>query len=275
MADDLAKLQGTWTITSLETDGRTMPAMVFSGAQIVIEGDRFTSLGMGQRYEGIVELPRAKKTKALDLVFTDGPQAGTRNLGIYKLTGDRWTICLATRGATRPQKFATKPASGLSLETLQRGAAARPKNNRTAVPVVEPTIVPSGPPTVLEGEWAMVEGIFSGKAMAADMIAWVKRVTRGNVTVVLAGPQTMLKATFTIDETNRPPAIDYINLEGSHARKAQAGIFTLDGDTLKICMAAPGKPRPSDLASKSGDGRSFTTWRRVTSAERSSPSSRK
>jgi uncharacterized protein (TIGR03067 family) len=115
----------------------------------------------------------------------------------------------------------------------------------------------------------MVSGVFDGKPLAANMVAWTTRITRGDVTAVLAGPQTMLRATFTIDERKRPHAIDYVNLEGPHTRKAQAGIFDQQGDALQICMAPPGKPRPTDFASKPGDGRSFTTWRRAISAARS------
>ena len=48
---------------------------------------------------------------------------------------------------------------------------------------------------------------------------------------------------------------------GASVGESQAGIAELTGDTLKVCMAAPGKPRPSDFSSKAGDGRSYTTWR--------------
>src|SRR5438445_568434 len=74
MPNDLDKLQGTWHITSLETDGAKMRASQFSDATVVIAGSRFTSLGMGQTYEGTVELGRAKKLKTFDLVFTAGPK---------------------------------------------------------------------------------------------------------------------------------------------------------------------------------------------------------
>jgi uncharacterized protein (TIGR03067 family) len=90
---------------------------------------------------------------------------------------------------------------------------------------------------------------------------WCQRITRGDVTTVLAGPQVMLKARFTLDASRTPKAIDYVNLEGPQARKPQAGIFELTGATLRICMSAPGKPRPGEFASKAGDGRSFTSWR--------------
>src|SRR5205823_5164356 len=117
---DQAKLQGAWKITSFEMDGQTMSAGTFEDAQIVIERDAFTSLGMGAPYDGRFELDETKKPKAFDLVITGGHAAGTRNLGIYELEGDRWTICLATRGPKRPATFATKAGTGFALETLER-----------------------------------------------------------------------------------------------------------------------------------------------------------
>jgi uncharacterized protein (TIGR03067 family) len=268
MIGDLAKLQGTWTVTSLEKNGTKVPLPDGAAPRIVIDGSHFTSSGMGEDYQGIVELHRVRNLPALDLVFTDGPEKRNRNLGIYKLTGDRWTICLATRGTVRPRTFATEPGSGIALETLQRGTVATAANAKPRSSVV-PALESSAPATILEGEWAMVSAVFDGKPMAANMAAWAKRITRGDLTMVVAGPQTMLKATFTIDESKRPSAIDYVNVEGPHKGNAQAGIFALDGDALQICMAPPGKPRPASFASKAGDGRSFTTWRRVTSAARS------
>ncbi|HEV2988657.1 MAG TPA: TIGR03067 domain-containing protein, partial [Candidatus Angelobacter sp.] len=107
MSSDLKKLQGTWHINSLETDGQEMPPEAFRGSQIIVHENKFTSTGMGFRYEGIMEIDESKKPKAFDLVFTAGPQKDTRNLGIYTLTGDSWTICLAMQGGKRPRKFAT------------------------------------------------------------------------------------------------------------------------------------------------------------------------
>ena len=65
MPNDLDKLQGTWHITSLETDGAKMRASQFSDATVVIAGSRFTSLGMGQTYEGTVEMHQLVLGKAL------------------------------------------------------------------------------------------------------------------------------------------------------------------------------------------------------------------
>jgi uncharacterized protein (TIGR03067 family) len=276
---DLDRLQGRWNVVAVEVDGRQMPIAPAGGARIVIDGKRFTSLGMGATYEGTFEVDQARKPKAFDLLVTAGHASGTRNLGIYKLDGDCWTICLATRGTRRPGTFATKPGTGFSLETLERHgigrATTKMKSEARRTPGAVSTrapsrhAVPSGPATPLEGEWAMVAGVFSGAAMAANMVTWCTRVTRGNVTTVMAGPKMMLKASFTLDDSTRPATIDYVNLEGTHAGKSQAGIVDLRGDTLRICMSAPGQPRPADFSSTRRDGRSYTTWRRAQSDPRS------
>ena len=272
MPTDLDKLQGTWNVTSLETDGQTMPATVFDKAQIVVEGNKFTSLGMGATYEGTVKLDLASKPKAFDLLFSAGHAKGHRNLGIYKLDGDTWTICLATRGKKRPEKFATAPESGLALETLERGGMPRRsrkrKSQRTSgisdtTTTAQHGTAAAGPVSELEGEWAMVSAVLNGAAMNQAMVKWCQRITRGNVTRVVAGPQVFVNASFTLDNSRKPHVIDYVNLEGASKGESQAGIFELIGDSLKICMSAPGQPRPADFSSKTGDGRSYTTWRLV------------
>ena len=109
----------------------------------------------------------------------------------------------------------------------------------------------------------MLSGVFNGAAMVADMVKWCKRVTRGDVTKVLAGPNVMLEARFTLDETTAPWSVDYVNLRGAEQGKLQHGIAEIDGDTLRVCMSPPGRARPDGFESRAGDKRSFTTWRRL------------
>jgi uncharacterized protein (TIGR03067 family) len=272
MPTDLDKLQGTWHVASLESDGRKIPVTALADAVVIVEGNHFTSKGMGMTYEGTLELGQARKLKAFDLLFTAGPQEGRRNLGIYKLVDDRWTICLSTTGGKRPGTFATKPGTGLALETLERNGHSRSATKEklrsrratgtlTQARAAEDDFAGSGPPTELEGEWEMVSAVFNGVPMDANMVKWCRRITRGNVTAVIAGPQTMLKAQFRLDDAPRPRAIDYVNLHGAAKGKPQVGIYELTGDTLRICMSPPGKRRPNDFCSTPGDGRSSTTWR--------------
>jgi len=272
---DLDQLQGTWRVAALETDGVKMKRAVFADAAIVVKGQTFVSKGMGAPYEGTLTLNESTKPKSFDLVFTVGTPKGKRNLGIYKLDKNRWVICLATRGSERPARFATKADSGIALETLTRAAVDKqkektetptPKSPKPATKSSKPSLPePAGPSSFIDGEWAMVSAIFDGKPMDAGMVAWCTRISSGGVTTIMAGPQTMLKARFTVKDGARPAPIDYVTLEGAHKNKAQTGICDLTDGILRICMSPPDRPRPDVFVSKAGDGRSFTTWRRKTS----------
>lgn len=264
---DLDKLQGTWRVTSVEADGNEMPDAALPDATITVRDAGFTSHGMGDAYSGTIELLSGKKPKAFDLVFTSGPPAGMRNRGIYTLDGDTWTICLATRGDARPRSFTTRADTGFALETLVRDTTAkrrRPERSAELREVQTPRVAlddNGGAPTEIEGEFPMVAAVMDGKPLAPDMVKWCRRVTRGNVTMVLAGPQSMIDATFTLDASQSPKHIDYVNRSGKNKGKAQAGIYEIDGNTLRICVAPPGGARPKDFTSKKGDGRSYTEWR--------------
>jgi uncharacterized protein (TIGR03067 family) len=253
MKTDLDRLQGTWDVAALEVDGQAMTPP--ADARIAIEGSRFTSLGMGAVYEGTLELDASTKPAHIDMKFDKGPEVGNTNLGIYQFKGDSWRLCVATRGTVRPASFASTPGSGIAVERLVRGKAA-PKARKAKV------AEPSGPATEFEGEWQMLSGTMNGTAMDASAVQWVKRVTRGNQTTVLAGPQTMLKVEFTFDPSASPPSIDYVNLHGPSKGKRQQGIYRFEGDVLTVCVAAPGAVRPGEFASVPGDGRTLTSWKR-------------
>jgi uncharacterized protein (TIGR03067 family) len=240
MADDLERLQGAWNIVGQE-------------GQVVIKGSRFVSTGMGAEYEGTLELDPSARPARIDMKFDKGPEKGNTNLGIYRIEGDSWKLCLATRGTVRPKVFKAPEGSGIAVQTLVRAKAAA-KARKTKTPE------PSGPPTIFEGDWQMLSGVMNGVAMDAATVQWVKRVTRGNQTSVIAGPQTMLKVEFTFDPATS--AIDYVNLHGASKGKAQQGVYRIEGDVLTVCMAAPGGIRPREFTSVPGDGRTLTAWKR-------------
>ena len=56
----------------------------------------------------------------------------------------------------------------------------------------------------------MVSGVLNGDALDKDAVTWCTRITRGKITTVVAGPQVFLKASFTLDHSKKPHAIDYM-----------------------------------------------------------------
>jgi uncharacterized protein (TIGR03067 family) len=265
MPKDLDLLQGSWSVTALEADGEKMPPEMLAGACIAIQGDRFTSNGMGFVYEGRLQLDQSGSPRRIDMKFDAGPEKGNTNLGIYELAGDSWKICLATRGAVRPAAFASPPDSGFALETLVRrevAADAKPRPRASKAKKAAPA-APAGPATEFEGEWSLVSAVMDGKPMDQSMVKWVKRISQGNQTTVLAGPQTMLKVEFTHDPSQSPKTIEYLNLAGANKGKTQSGIYEFDGGLLKFCLGAPGAPRPARFQSDPGDGRTLTIWKKA------------
>ena len=264
MRTDLELLQGSWTVTALEVEGQRMPAAMLANARILIKGNRFTSTGVGAVYKGKLELDTSASPRRLDMKFDAGPEKGNTNPGIYKLEGNSWKICLATRGATRPERFGSTPGSGFAFETLTRGDAVVTAEAKTlpSKKISRATSATRTPPTEFEGEWSMVSGVMDGNPMEKSAVQWVKRVTLGNQTTVYAGPQTMMKFEFASDPSKSPKTIDYVNIAGSNKGKAQLGIYELEGKLLKVCIAAPGSTRPTEFQSAPGDGRTLTVWKR-------------
>jgi len=242
-------LQGTWKIVNLEIDGQPMPP---GDAQVVVSGSSFTTTGMGAKYQGTMRVDTSVVPHTLDMVFSAGPEEGNTNRGIFKVDGDTWTLCLNMPGGKRPAAFATKPGSGLALETLQRATTSRRRKATATLPTFEP--VPE-----LEGEWAMVSMVNDGRALPAQFAKQGKRVAKGNTVTVSMGGKVVMKGHFSADRTRKPNHIDYWLRDG----QTQHGIYELTGADLRVIFSAPGKPRPADFSTASGDAKTLTVWKFV------------
>src|SRR5262249_10552038 len=114
----------------------------------------------------------------------------------------------------------------------------------------------------LEGEWSMVSCERDGQILPAEFIQSGKRLAKGNETTVLFGEQVYFKSAFSPGPANEPKTIDYILTSGPNQGESQYGIYKLEGDTVTLCFAAPGSPRPLEFKTRAGDGRTLTVWKR-------------
>jgi uncharacterized protein (TIGR03067 family) len=254
MGQDLDRLQGTWNIVSLEMDGRKMPC---GGAQIVVRGNRFTTIAMGAAYDGTVVVHQTTAPKSFDLHFEEGPEKGNTSLGIYELDGDTWKICLTTRGSGRPKEFAAPPGTGIALESLQRATAAHVADAPVA-PVAEAAsgLVMGEFSYDVVGEWTPVSLVRDGQPLDKATLKHGRRIATADEVTVKFGSQVVVQAKYAVDRSPTPMTMDYFLAGG----KTQHGIWVLEGKRLTTCFGAPGQPRPTEFASTPGDGRTLTVW---------------
>ena len=71
-----------------------------------------------------------------------------------------------------------------------------------------------------------------------------------------------IKGTHKLDTTKKPHQIDAVRSEGPNSGETIRGIYSIDGDTYKVCFAAAGKDRPTEFSTTQGDGHRLIVMKR-------------
>jgi uncharacterized protein (TIGR03067 family) len=115
----------------------------------------------------------------------------------------------------------------------------------------------------LDGSWEFVSGIRDGKPDQPPGKAVL--IFKGNELAVKLGDKEMEKATIKADPTRTPRTLDIVPSMGPEKGNAALAIYEVKGDELRICVARPGKERPTEFSAKEGSGHSLITLKRVKS----------
>jgi len=125
---DLAKLQGEWTMVSGSADGQPMPDDMLKQMKRVCKGDETTTTMGGQLFiKAKITLDPSKTPKTIDYVMLDGFTKGKTQLGIYEVDGDTFKSCFAAPGAERPTDFTSKPGDRRTLSVWKRQKELSPQ----------------------------------------------------------------------------------------------------------------------------------------------------
>jgi len=114
-------LQGSWTATKAERDGKAADDVV--GNQLSFTGNRFRIQSKDGKplYAGNVRVDPSAKPAAFDFEHTEGELKGKTWKGIYALDGDTLTTCdnAPNLDKGRPAAFEAKSGSGYVLITFK------------------------------------------------------------------------------------------------------------------------------------------------------------
>jgi uncharacterized protein (TIGR03067 family) len=84
------------------------------------QGDHFEMVDPRGTYRGIAEIDPTATPKTIDVVFTEGLEAGKTVIGIYVLDGDTYTLCSTGANRPRPKQLESKAGTTDSLTVLTR-----------------------------------------------------------------------------------------------------------------------------------------------------------
>jgi uncharacterized protein (TIGR03067 family) len=113
---DLASLQGTWRLVGREVEGKKATAAEVKDAEALylVKGDRLVYRSQGKDvWEATIKLNARATPRTLEVTHISGPFKGKSVRGIYKLEGQRLTICFST--SRLPTEFSTSDTDRVLL----------------------------------------------------------------------------------------------------------------------------------------------------------------
>lgn len=120
---DLAKLQGKWNMVSGTRDGASLSdEMLKTGTRVCKGNEVVVHVGGMLLMKAAFTLDATKSPKTIDYNVTEGPNAGKKQLGIYKFDGDTVQFCFAGVDQPRPDAFESKTGDGRTLSAWKRTA---------------------------------------------------------------------------------------------------------------------------------------------------------
>jgi uncharacterized protein (TIGR03067 family) len=245
---EYAKFTGTWRFAAIEAEGKRVPEKNFKDARLVIEGEHFTAKESSGTFTGTFKVDVAKKPKQIDVTFAEGPDKGKTALGIYELDGETYKVCMGYVGKGRPTAFESRPGSGHVLEVLKR------ENAPTEGDAAKKELAK------LQGTWQLLSAETDGKKLPEEQVKQIRVVIKDEKHTVYFGEKVVAEGVaFKVDPTRSPKEVEDTLRDGRKIR----GIYELDGDTLRSCVAPPDKDRPTEFAGGKGSGSTLRVFRRV------------
>jgi len=124
----------------------------------------------------------------------------------------------------------------------------------------------------MAGTWKEISRLRDGQNLPTDQLGTMTQDENGKAEQ-RAGDRFGLVYSIKIDPTKTPKTIDYVVSGGAvrgdrpasvtgAAGGTRQGIYELNGDSLRICLARPGKDRPTEFLSPPGKDLVLSVYQR-------------
>lgn len=238
-------LTGHWLMVALEVNGEAVGEDLVSSARLEIEGNRYRlNYGDAVITESIKVDPD-KTPGAIDFTYVDGPRKGEKVPGIYKVEGDRYTMCRPLRGEDpRPKEFTAGSGSGLMMVVWARDTPAE-RARRKAI---------EDDRKAFDGTWVGVFNRRDGVTIPEDEVKAARLIVTGDRYTMDRGHDRTSRGTTRIDPTKTPKTMDVSIIDGVNKGQTWLGLYELAGDTYRACFSTDGKSRPTAFTSEPGSG---------------------
>ena len=111
-----------------------------------------------------------------------------------------------------------------------------------------------------QGTWQLVSAVSDGKKTDKATVAKIRVVIAGDKhTVYFDGKAIAKEIPFVLDPSKKPKEVTDTLPDGKQIK----GIYELDGDRLKSCVAPVGRDRPKEFSGKEGTGHTLRVFERV------------
>ena len=135
---------------------------------------------------------------------------------------------------------------------------------------VAPPLVAAGPPNEeaakkhlerTQGTWKIVVLEADGEHAPEEIVATLKLVFKGDKLTFTPGEPGFTNYTYKLDPAAKPAGFDMTHADGPDKGKTQKGIYSFEGDSLKICFGGAGR-RPKEFTAKAGSGQAMFVLKR-------------
>ncbi len=114
---ELKALEGKWKVVAMEAGGAPLPKeSVPDFTFIVAANGQAIGQSPQDEYQATITVDPQASPRTIDNRRESGSQKGQKQYGVYKLEGDRWTVCMTAPGVAegdRPKDFNTKDTANV------------------------------------------------------------------------------------------------------------------------------------------------------------------